>query len=140
MVELSNFILNTDFPGVGNDDDGQASVTLPTSTVIASGAGEAIVTGTAVTIGSKNAQPRAEMSLDGSNWYATEHIVAAFTYTGSLSGAGQTGYAEVYLKRLTATTLALVVSCEAVVGESRTVTTGFTVTANVWTMVSPFES
>lgn len=140
MVELSNFILNTDFPGVGNDADGQVTVTLPTSTVIASGAGEGIVTGTAATIGSKNAQPRAEMSLDSSNWYATEHIVASFVYTGSISGAGQTGYAEVYLKRLTDTTVALVISCEAVVGESRTVTTGFTATANVWTMVSPFET
>lgn len=139
MVELSNFILNSDFPGVGNDARGQVSVTLANGTVIASGSSEAIVTGTAATLGSRNAQPRAEMSRNGTDWYATEHIKASFTFTGSVTGAGQTGYAEVYLKRLTATTVALVVSCETS-GETRTVTAGFTVTANVWTMVSPFES
>ena len=141
MTKPNNFILNSDYATLKNDNKGTISLYLGSSTVM--NYNDKYTYQTSITVGTVNAAIRCQMysSLAPSTIYSSPQM--QITLQATTSGGGGTGPypATIYVERVSATTVKLICNVYGIApGLTQQITGGFqTVTADIVTFLSPFN-
>lgn len=135
----NNFILNTDYATLKNDD--KATVTLYLGGTSALAYGESYTYSNTVTVGSSNAPIRCQMSTDVAPTVIVSSPQIQVILEATTAGTPYPYPATVYVERTDATTITI--KCHVygnVPGQTVQITGDYqTVTANIVTFLSPFN-
>jgi hypothetical protein len=141
MTKPSNFILNTDYATLKNDDTNSLSVAITDSGVLAFGATK--VYESFLDIGTANAGLRVQMysSATSSDIWCAMGMTVPVTITVTPGSSTFTYNLPVTLERVSATSVRLYsIFYSYGVGVSMRITSGYqTITADVATFLSPFN-
>lgn len=137
MAYINRFIINTDYATIKNDAEGTLSVTVPGSTVIASGGQYTNTTSLTIGEGVSTIRSQGNSTRDASTWIAANQL--ALPRTGVVSGASQPYTLAAAISRTSTTTIELFVGIYNPYGANLTTQAGDeTITFDVTTFLPPF--
>lgn len=133
------FIINSDYATLKNDNSGSLSITLPNTLNIP---GNTVYsTSSTITLGVQGSSVRARiMSTKDNNWYALNSVVPYIYTSGAVVSGSSVGYnVFVSLTRIDATTLRLLVTIPNNYGTTMAISgLAQTITGVVATFIPPY--